>query len=64
MTQNKKGVPLPKTDRNKELEKDRCSGMTFMELGKKYNISKQRAHEIYIKVVGEQVSGKIKINKK
>jgi DNA-directed RNA polymerase specialized sigma subunit len=60
MTQN----PLQKQkldERNLEILK-LYPELTLMEIGKKYNLSKQRVQKI-IKKVGQQEVGKIKINK-
>ena len=38
--------------------------LTYQEIGDKYNLSKERARKIIIKVAEPAVSGKVKINKK
>lgn len=50
-------------ERNKEIVK-LYPTLTLMEIGKKYDLSKQRVQKIIAKVAEPTVSGKVKINKK
>ena len=38
--------------------------LTLMEIGKRYNLTRQRVQKIIAKVAEPAVSGKVKINKK
>ena len=49
--------------RNKEIA-ELYPNLTLMEIGKKYNLTRQRVQQIIIKVAEPAVSGKVKIIKK
>lgn len=46
MVDTEKSVGLEKWERNVAMLEDRRAGMTFGELGEKYDVSRQRAHEL------------------
>ena len=49
-------------ERNKEIV-SLYPQLTLMEIGKKYNLTRQRVQKIIVKVASQQEAGKIKIKK-